>query len=153
MIVTYKQVVDTFTEACNKHLAIKSFAEGGISYLDAHSQNIVYPFMFLRPLSSPGLQNSIRTLNFELYSLDVPKLSDQSPLLVKSNTEIFLYDVLSYLRYGPSVSGTDAEDTMDFTLTSITPVDEGFQDRAYGWVGGVSVTSEGIYNYCNYPQL
>ena len=42
---------------------------------------------------------------------------------------------------------------MDFTLSSITPVDEGFQDRAFGWVGGVSVTSEGIYNYCNYPQL
>ena len=104
--------------------------------------------MFLRPLSSPGLQTNVRTLNFELYSLDVPKISNESPVELKSRTEIFLYDVLSYLRYGPT-----NQYTMDFTLSSITPVDEGFQDRAFGWVGGVSVTSEGIYNYCNYPQL
>lgn len=147
MIVTYKQIVDTFTDACNEHLAIKSFAEGSISYLDAHSQNIVYPFMFLRPLSSPGLVGNVRTLNFELYSLDVPKLSNESPVDLKSRTELMLYDVLSYLRYGPT-----NQYTMDFNLSSITPVDEGFQDRAYGWVGGVSVTSEGVYNYCNYPK-
>ena len=147
MIVTYKKIVDTVQQACNDHLAIKSFAEGSISYLDAHSVNIVYPFVFLRPLSSPGLIGNVRTLNFELYSLDVPKLSNESPVDLKSRTELMLYDVLSYLRYGPT-----AEYTMDFNLSSITPVDEGFQDRAFGWVGGVSVTSEGIYNYCNYPS-
>ena len=147
MIVTYKQTVDTVQQAADAHLAIKSFAEGSISYLDAHSQNIAYPFLFMRPLSSPGLVNNTRTLNFELYMLDVPKLSNESPLDLKSRTELMLYDVLSYLRYGPT-----AQYTMDFTLTSITPVDEGFQDRAYGWVAGVSITSEGIYNYCNYPE-
>jgi hypothetical protein len=147
MIVTYKKIVDTVQQACNDHLAIKSFAEGSISYLDAHAVNIVYPFVFLRPLSSPGLIGNVRTLNFELYSLDVPKLSNESPVDLKSRTELMLYDVLSYLRYGPT-----AEYTMDFNLSSITPVDEGFQDRAFGWVGGVSVTSEGIYNYCNYPS-
>ena len=148
MIVTYKQVVDTVQQAADAHLAIKSFAEGSISYLDAHSQNIVYPFMFMRPLSSPGLVGRVRTLNFELYMLDVPKLSNESPLDLKSRTELFLYDVLGYLRYGPT-----NQYSMDFNLSSITPVDEGFQDRAYGWVGGVSITTEGIYDYCNYPQL
>ena len=148
MIVTYKQVVDTVEAAANAHLAINTFAEGPISYLDAKSVNVKYPFMFMRPLSSPGLVGNIRTLNFELYMLDVPKLSNESPIDLKSRTELFLYDVLSYLRYGPT-----NQYTLDFTLSSITPVDEGFQDRAFGWVGGVSVTSEGIYNYCNYPQL
>jgi hypothetical protein len=147
MIVTYKQIVDTFTQAISAHLAIKSFAEGSISYLDSHSQNIAYPFMFLRPLSSPGLVNNVRTLNFELYSLDVPKVSNESPILLKSNTELYLYDVLGYLRYGPT-----NQYSMDFTLSSITPVDEGFQDRAFGWVGGISVTTEGVYDYCNYPD-
>ena len=146
MIVTYKQVVDTVEAAANAHLAINTFAEGPISYLDAKSMNVKYPFMFMRPLSSPGLSGNVRTLNFELYMLDVPKLSNESPLDLKSRTELFLYDVLSYLRYGPT-----NQYSMDFTLSSITPVDEGFQDRAYGWVGGISVTSEGIYDYCNYP--
>ena len=101
----------------------------------------------MRPLSSPGLVNNVRTLNFELYMLDVPKLSDESAIQLKSRTELFLYDVLSYLRYGPT-----NEYTMDFNLNGITPVDEGFQDRAYGWVGGLSITSNGVYNYCNYPD-
>jgi len=148
MIITYKQVVETVEAAANAHLAIKSFAEGPISYLDSNSQNIRYPFMFMRPLSSPGLIGNVRTLNFELYSLDVPKLSNESPLQVKSNTELFLYDVLSYLRYGPS---NIVDDTLDFNLTSIVPVNEGFQDRAFGWLGNVSITSEGIYDYCNFP--
>lgn len=147
MLVTYKQIVDTVQDACNSHLAIKSFAEGSISYLDAHSVNIAYPFVFLRPLSSPGISDRVRTLNFELYSLDVPKLSNESPVDLKSRTEIFLYDVLGYLRYGPT-----NEYSLDFTLSSITPVDEGFQDRAYGWVGGISVTTNGTYDYCNYPD-
>ena len=147
MIVTYKQVVEAVEAAANAHLAINTFAEGPISYLDAKSVNVLYPFMFMRPLSSPGLSGNVRTLNFELYMLDVPKLSNESPLELKSRTELFLYDVLSYLRYGPT-----NHYSMDFTLSSITPVDEGFQDRAYGWVGGISVTSEGIYNYCNYPD-
>lgn len=146
MIVTYKQIVDIFTDAASSHLAINAFAEGAIDYLDSYSQNVKYPFMFLRPLSSPGLINNVRTLNFELYSIDIPKISDESPIDVKSRTELFLYDVLSYMRYGPT-----ANYSLDFNLTSITPANEAFQDRAYGWVGGISVTSEGVYDYCNYP--
>ena len=56
-IHTYKDIVDYFQQACNEHVAIKHFAEGAIDYLDANSQNIKYPFMFLRPLASPGLSN------------------------------------------------------------------------------------------------
>ena len=146
-IVTYKEVVDTVQAAANAHLAVQSFAEGPISYLDAQSVNVRYPFCFLRPLSSPGLVDNVRTLNFELYMLDVPKLSNESPVALKSRTELFLYDILGYLRYGPT-----NQYSMDFNLTGITPVDEGFQDRAFGWVGGLSVTSNGIYNYCNFPD-
>jgi len=146
-LVTYKNIVDTFTDATTAHLAIQSFAEGAIDYLDAYSQNVKYPFVFLRPLASPGLTGNVRTINFELYSLDVPKLSDESPLEIKSRTELYLYDVLSYLRYGPT-----SQPTLDFTLASVTPVNEAFNDRAYGWVGNIAVTSMGEYNYCNYPD-
>jgi len=147
-IVTYKDIVNIFTDAATAHLAINGFAEGAIDYLDSYSQNVKYPFMFLRPLASPGLQNNFRQLSFELYSIDVPKVSNESPVDVKSRTELFLYDVLSYMRYGPT-----SQYTLDFTLNSIVPVNEAFNDRAYGWVGNINVTSEGVYNYCNYPDL
>lgn len=146
---TYKDVVGYFEEACTKHVAIKHFAEGAIDYLDANSQNIKYPFVFLRPLVSPGLTSNQRTLVFELYSLDVPKLSDESPLDVKSRTEQYVYDVLSYVNYGP-VNDTN---WMSVVMNSMTPVNEAFNDRVYGWVGQITFSEAGIYNYCFYPEV
>jgi len=143
---TYKQVVDTFEAAATAHIPTKMFAEGAIDYLDANSQNIKYPFMFLRPLVSPGLQNNTRTLTFELYSLDVPKLSDQSPLQVKANTELWLYDIISYLRLGPT-----NDYGLSCDLVNMTPVNEAFNDRVYGWVAQINVTEDAVYNYCNFP--
>ena len=144
---TYKQIVEVFEAATTAHIPTKMFAEGAIDYLDANSQNIKYPFMFLRPLASPGLQNNTRTLTFELYSLDVPKLSNQSPLLVKSNTELWLYDIISYLNYGPT-----SDRNIACNLVNMTPVNEAFNDRVYGWVAQIDVTEDGVYNYCNFPD-
>jgi len=61
---TYKQIVEIFEEATTAHIPTKTFAEGTIDYLDASSQNVKYPYMFLRPLSSPGLQDNTRILTF-----------------------------------------------------------------------------------------
>ena len=148
-IHTYKDIVGYFQQACDEHIAIQSFAEGAIDYLDANSQNIRYPFVFLRPLASPGISANSRTLSFELYALDVPKLSDQSPLQVKSNTEQYIYDVLSYLNYGP-VNDTN---WMDIEMSNMTPVNEAFNDRVYGWVAAIQLSEAGIFNYCTYPKL
>ena len=144
---TYKQIVEIFEEATTAHIPTKTFAEGTIDYLDASSQNVKYPYMFLRPLSSPGLQDNTRILTFELYSLDVPKLSDQSPLQVKANTELWLYDILSYLNYGPT-----GDTNIACNLVTMTPVNEAFNDRVYGWVAQIDVTEDGVYNYCNFPD-
>ncbi len=145
---TYEQVVGYFESATTEHLAIQSFAEGPLSYLDSNSQNIKYPFMFLRPLASPGLSGNIRTLSFELYSLDVPTLSNASPVKVKSNTELYIYDILGYMRF----NNTNTPYGIDFTLSNIIPVNEAFNDRAFGWVSNISVTEDAVYNYCNFPS-
>ncbi len=144
---TYQDIVGYFEDATTSHLAIQSFAEGAIDYLDANSQNIKYPFMFLRPLVSAGLQTNVRSLTFELYSLDVPKLSTQSPLLVKSNTELYIYDILGYMRF----NNASTPYGLDFTLANITPVNEAFNDRVYGWVANINITEDAVYNYCNFP--
>ena len=149
VVHTYKDIVGFFQQACDAHLGISSFAEGAIDYLDANSQNIKYPFVFLRPLVSPGISANVRSLTFELYSLDVPKLSNESPLDVKSRTELLQYDVLSYLNYGP-VNNTN---WMTITMANLTPINEAFNDRVFGWVSQVTVAENGIFNYCFYPEL
>lgn len=143
---TYKQVVEIFETAANEHLAIQSFASGPIDYLDSNSQNIKYPFVFLRPITSVGLVGNVRSLTFELYSLDVPKTSDANALTVMSNTELYLYDIGAYIRRGPN------QQTMDFTMTNLNPVNEAFQDRVFGWVSTVEFTEPAVYDYCNFPD-
>ena len=92
-------MINEFSSSCAEHLAIKSFAEGALDYLDASSQNVQYPYIFLRPLTSPGINlnangiSGTRSLTFEMYSLDIPKLSDASPLKLKSDTEQYVYGI------------------------------------------------------------
>ena len=149
VVHTYKDIVGYFEEACDKHLGIASFAEGAIDYLDANSQNIKYPFVFLRPLASPGITTNTRSLVWEMYTLDVPKLSNESPIDVRSRTELLQYDVMSYINYGP-VNDTN---WMTGTMANLTPVNEAFNDRVYGWVSQVTIAESGLFNYCFYPQL
>jgi len=144
---SYKEIVEYFEAGANAHLAIKSFASVPLSYLDAHSQNVRYPLIFLRPVESLGLLDNTRSLTFEMYSLDVPKVSDENALLVMSNTEQYMYDMGAYIRRGTE------QQTMDFTMTNLIPVNEAFQDRVYGWVSTIEYTEPAVYNYCNFPQL
>lgn len=144
---SFQEVVNGFQTACNQHLAINTFHFGTIDKLDSSSQNIIYPYIFLRPLSSPGLQNNVRSLIFEMYSLDVPKLTDNDVLSIMSDTEQYVYDIVSYFRDGAN------QQTEWVDLQNITPVNEAFNDRTYGWVGTLNFQQEGVYNYCEYPSL
>jgi len=144
---SFQEVVNTFESACNAHLAINTFHFGTIDKLDASSQNVEYPYIFLRPLSSPGLQNNIRTLAFEMYSLSVPYQTDTDVSQVMSDTEQYIYDIVSYFRDGAN------QQTEWIDLINITPVNEAFNDRTFGWVATINYKEEGVYNYCEFPQI
>jgi len=144
---TYSQIIGFFEQAANEHLAINSFGTGPIDYLDAKSQNTLYPLLFVRPLASPGTTGKIRTLNFEVFSLDVPKVSQENALDVMSNTEIYLYDIGAWFNYGP------IQQNIEYVMNSITPVNEAFKDRAFGWAASVNIIVPYVYNYCNFPKV
>jgi hypothetical protein len=153
MFITLQQIVNYFQDACQQHLYVNSFAFGSIDYLDASSQNVEYPYVYLRPMTSVAYNKDtkLRTLSFELYCLDVPKLSNQSPLEIMSRTETVLYDLGSYFEYGPP-SNDQALGYM-FRFTNIVPALEAFNDRAYGWMGNIEIETMGLYDYCSYPKL
>jgi len=144
---SFNQVVGEFASACNAHLAINTFAYGTADKIDATFQNVQYPYIFLRPLSSQGLQDNVRTLTFEMYSLDIPKLTDTDYLGVMADTEQYVYDIVSYFRDGAN------QQTEWVDLVNITPVNEAFNDRVFGWVATINHRMEGVYNYCEYPQV
>lgn len=143
---SYKQVVDLFQTASNAHEYVNSFAHGSLDYLDSSSQNVIYPYVFLRPMQSIGLLENVRTLTFELYCLDVPKLSTESPVDIMSRMEQVLYDLGSYFNRGPQ------QQNIQFQLINIVPVAEAFNDRAYGWMGNTNIITSGYWDYCTFPS-
>ena len=146
--LTYQEIVNQFSDACNEHLAINSFDTGTLDFLDANAVNKLYPYVYLRPIVSTGVVDKERSLTFELYSMDVPKLSDESPIEVLSNTEMYIYDLIAYFVEGPA----NRQQIYGIDMTSITPVNEAFQDRVFGWMASIDITTPFNLNYCVYPE-
>lgn len=149
--ISYKKIVDTFQQAADAHEYISTFGHGSLDYLDAKSQNVLYPYLFLRPLTSPGYNEETRerTLTFELYALDVPTLANQEPIEIMSNMEQVLYDIGAYFNWGPP--SDDQSLGYNLVFNNIIPTLEAFNDRAYGWVANINLLTKGTYTYCDYP--
>jgi len=145
--LTYTDIINAFATACSNHLQIASFDSGTIDYLDASAVNRLYPFIYMRPLSAV-LADRVRTVQFELYSLDQPKVASSNNISVISDTEQYIYDIMAWFNFGPA----DRQQWYDVQLASAAPVNEAFQDRLYGWVATINVTTPFNLNYCNYPQ-
>jgi hypothetical protein len=150
---TYSYIVEQFRTACNEHLAINSFGEGSIDRLDSLTQNVKYPLAFLRPIQSTGIVlnangvSGTRSLNFEFYMMDVPQLTDTDVLKLQSQTEVYLYDIISWFNLG------SVQQLEFITLNSISPLYEAFNDRVAGWVANLTINTYGTLNYCNFPKL
>tara|TARA_R110001606_G_scaffold399038_1_gene580074 strand:+ start:891 stop:2534 length:1644 start_codon:yes stop_codon:yes gene_type:complete len=148
MMINYQEIVNLFELAVGENEFYKGFGHGSIDNLDA-VVNRGYPLLFMRPLASQGLSGfdgRVRTLTFELYSLDVPKLSDADKRISLSNTEQGIYDVYSYVLDGP------VQKELQIEMTGIVPTIEAFGDKAAGWVGTINIIGDAIgITYCNIP--
>ena len=147
--LTYREIIEAFKEAATAHLGINTFDTGTLDFLDANAVNKEYPYVYMRPLSSQGVVDKQRGLTFELYSMDVPKLSDESPVDAQSRTEMYIYDLIAWFNKGT----TDRQQLYEVEITDLSPVNEAFQDRVYGWVATVNVLTSFKWDYCDYPQL
>ena len=145
--ISYDNIVQQFRNAASASLSVATFDTGTIDFLDANAVNKNYPYVYLRPVSSPGVVDGVRTLTFELYSMDVPKLSDQSPVQVLSETEQYIYQTMAWFNRG------DLQQTYEVTMTDLSPVNEAFQDRVFGWVASIEVITPYNWNFCDYPQI
>jgi len=150
---TYQTIVEQFRTACAEHLAINEFGEGSIDRLDSLSQNVKYPYAFLRPLTSQGMILNVngvsgaRALNFEFIMIDVPQLTDTDVLKLQSDCEVYIYDIIAYLNLG------QYQQEEYIVLNSITPLYEAFNDRVCGWNANITVNTYGTLDFCNFPKL
>ena len=147
--INYSKIIQQFTTACQENLGISTFDTGTIDFLDANAVNKNYPYIYLRPISSPGVVDKVRTITFELYSMDVPKLSNQSPVELLSECEERIYQLLAWFNQGE----TEIQQVYDVTITDLSPVNEAFQDRVFGWVATIEVATPWVWDYCDYPKI
>ena len=146
--IPYSNIIDEFTQACQANLGISTFDTGTIDFLDANAVNKNYPYIYLRPISSPGVVDKVRSLTFELYSLDVPTLQNQSPVDLLSQCEERIYQLLAWFNKGE----TQIQQTYEVSITDLSPVNEAFEDRVFGWVATIEVATPWVWDYCDYPQ-
>lgn len=144
---TYKEILEKFEHCVEYHDHLKSFGHGSLDKLN-DVINQPYPLLWVRPMASLGIQPyGQRTLTFEVYVLDVPKLDRTTDIVTMSDCERTLYDVYAFFR-----DGTDQQ-TYEVNMTGITPVQEAFQDRLFGWLGNFDiVTDSSGLTYCNIPS-
>lgn len=143
---TYREIIEKFERAANYHSFIKMFGHGSLDKLN-DIPNQPYPLLYVRPLTSPGVQPyGQRTLTFEVYILDIPKLDRATDIQTMSDAERTLYDVYTYFRDGAE------QQEYEINMTTIAPVQEAFQDRLFGWVGTFNViTDSSGLTICNIP--
>ena len=146
--VPYSEIIDLFQSRCDAHLAIASFDSGTIDHLDASAVNRKYPYIYLRPMNSQVLDRT-RILSFELYSLDIPKLKTSDHVQLLADTEFYIYDLMSYFTFGPSI----IQQNYDMAITDCVPVMEGFQNRVFGWVANIDIVTPFNLNYCVFPEV
>ena len=143
---TYREIIEKFQSAATYHSAIESFGHGSLDKLN-DIPNQPYPLLFVRSMGSPGIQPyGQRTLTFEVYILDLPKLDRTTDVQTMSDAERILYDVYTFFRDGAE------QQEYEINMTAITPITEAFQDRVYGWMGTMNIVtdSSGI-TICNIP--
>lgn len=149
-MISFTTIVTNLKEAASSLTSVNTVDFGSIDMLDANWQNAVYPYVFFRPLTSPGLtisdlsMVSPRRLNFEMYIMDIPLQTDTDVVDVMSNTEQIGYDILSDFYDGAY------DDVIKVTTNNIVPLFEAFQDRAAGWVFSITVeTAPSGFTSCN----
>jgi hypothetical protein len=143
---TYLDIINKFQRASEYHTFIQSFGHGSLDKLN-DAPNQPYPLLWVRPMGGLGLQPfGQRTLTFEVYLLDIPKLDRSTDIQVMSDAERALYDVYAYFRDGAE------QQQYEINMTAITPIQEAFQDRVFGWMGSFDIItdSSGI-TICNIP--
>lgn len=141
----YDEIISIFREFVEQADYFNSFAHGSIEKIDA-VVNKSFPTIFVRPMSSPGLtgvDGRERRLVFEVYSLDLPRLSDEDNRLILSNTEQGIYEFYAYILDGLY------QYPLQIEMTSLVPVMEAFQDRAIGWVMTITIITDAVgITYC-----
>lgn len=142
-MISYAQIITKLRGTADNLVSVNSTAFGTLDKLDNQQHNILYPYVFFRPLTSDGIGFSNdningngrgeRIISLEMYVMDIPKQTDEDYLEAISQCELIGYNIITDYVDG------DGYDDFEVELRNIVPLQEAFKDRVVGWLFNIDI--------------
>lgn len=159
-----KNIIDDLKLLVEKHKMINSFGVGDLRDLifltqqrDGQDNTIkneapLYPLLYVIPQQATR-EDSLITYNFNIIVCDIDNVKNkQIQVDLWSDTLEYAEDVLAQFKYSVETSQGDYYDKYDIVLpTSITPFNEQYEDKLFGWNLSLQVIVDKPLNRCIAP--
>ena len=159
-----KNIIDDLELLVEKHKMINSFGVGDLRDMifltqqrdgeDNTEKNEapLYPLLYVIPQQATR-EDGLITYNFNIIVCDIDNVKNkQIQTDLWSDTLEYAEDVLAQFKYSVTSAEGDYYDKYDVVLpTSITPFNEQYEDRLFGWNLSLSVIVDKPLNRCIAP--
>jgi len=145
---TYKQVVETFKQIAESHMAVKQFGIGRPSDFDVETDVFPfqrYPVVFLVPSISTIARFGRTVFGFSLIVADIAEDNNTDPTVnTQNNTFMILQDILSKIF----LTTWDAVDINLQDPVTIIPFQENANNNLTGWRAEINVIVKSPLDLC-----
>ena len=160
-MVTFKNIIDDFSNIATNHYLINSFHSGFLDEVDINKLDQAdFPILYCEP-GAATIDMGVLTYNFTIFVLDVLKEDLTNRDTVWSNTLEILQDVVAEFKQNISTqtSGGDSGKKYSYVPNevvlqlpiSLTPFTARFANILTGWEATVRLDVNNTNNLCNAP--
>lgn len=143
--MTYKEVVNKFSDLTQRHLMINQFGYGNISDIkvtDSPNKNVNYPYLFLNP-TIHGRLDKIVLYRFNFIMMDLVKAEDE--LKIQSECMQYIDDIIAKYNEENKITQINLENIQYQVFK------ERFQDEVAGATATMEIVSTKPIDDCIVP--
>jgi len=150
--ITYRQMVNTFSEIATNHLQIQSFNSGSLNDLDIEKLDAdKFPLLYITP--QPAIVDA-QTLTYSFDVVVADQIQEDMTDIddTYSETLLIIKDVISNFRQATQTeSWADQRTDIEMPI-SLTPFTSRFANLLTGWAGTFNIVVNNENNLCIVPQ-
>tara|TARA_R110001599_G_scaffold225549_4_gene424686 strand:- start:755 stop:1252 length:498 start_codon:yes stop_codon:yes gene_type:complete len=150
--ITYRQMVNTFSEIATNHLQIQSFNSGSLNDLDIEKLDAdKFPLLYITP--QPAIVDA-QTLTYTFDVVVADQIQEDMTDIddTYSETLLIIKDVISNFRQATQTeSWADQRTDIEMPI-NLTPFTSRFANLLTGWAGTFNIVVNNENNLCIVPQ-
>tara|TARA_R100000664_G_scaffold10000_1_gene16585 strand:+ start:1322 stop:1834 length:513 start_codon:yes stop_codon:yes gene_type:complete len=160
-MVTFKNIIDDFSNIATNHYLINSFHSGFLDEVDVNKlDQSDFPILYCEP-GTATIDMGVLTYSFTIFVLDMLKEDLSNRNIVWTNTLQTTQDIIAEFRQNLSVQTSGADINKKFSYVpdeavlelpiSTEPFTARFANILTGWSAGMSIQVNNANNLCNAP--